>query len=49
MQEILVQGGSSEDARSAYLEYMSFSQEEMNAFTKNLENSSKPSTNSTEN
>jgi len=52
MQQILLNGGSYEDARNAYLDYMSFSQEEMNSFIKNLEkleNSLKPSTNSTEN
>ena len=40
------------DARTAYLDYLSITQEEMNSFTLNIEKteiSSKPSTNSTEN
>ena len=49
MKEILSQGGSYDDARNAYLDYISITQEEMNAFTKKPENSLKPSTNSTEN
>jgi len=52
MQEILMGGGSYEDARSAYLDYIAISQEEMNSLIQNMEkseNSSKPSTNSTEN
>ena len=52
MQDILMNGGSYQEARKAYLEYMSITQEEMNSFTKNMEkseNSLKPSTNSTEN
>ena len=49
MKEILLQGGSYADARNAYLEYVSITQEEMNAFTEKSENSLKPSTNSTEN
>ena len=49
MKEILLQGGSYADARNAYLEYISITQEEMNAFTEKSENSLKPSTNSTEN
>ena len=52
MHEILKNGGSSIDARAAYLDYLSITQEEMNSFTLNIEKteiSSKPSTNSTEN
>jgi len=49
MKEILLQGGSYDDARNAYLEYISITQEEMNAFTQKSEDSLKPSTNSTEN
>ena len=52
MQEILKNGGTTSDARSAYLDYLSITQEEMNSFTKNIEKteiSSKPSTNSTQN
>ena len=49
MKEILSQGGSYVDARNAYLDYISITQEEMNAFTEKSENSLKPSTNSTEN
>ena len=49
MKEILLQGGSYVDARNAYLDHISITQEEMNAFIKKSENSLKPSTNSTEN
>ena len=52
MQEILKNGGTASDARAAYLDYLSITQEEMNSFTQNIEKteiSSKPSTNSTEN
>ena len=49
MQEILKNGGTASDARAAYLDYLSITQEEMNAFTEKSENSLKPSTNSTEN
>ncbi len=52
MQEILKNGGTTSDARAAYLDYLSITQEEMNSFTQNIEKteiSSKPSTNSTQN
>ena len=52
MQEILKNGGTASDARAAYLDYLSITQEEMNSFTLNIEKteiSSKPSTNSTQN
>jgi len=52
MQDILNNGGTKNDARTAYLDYLSITQEEMNSFTLNIEKieiSSKPSTNSTEN
>jgi len=52
MQEILKNGGTASDARTAYLDYLSITQEEMNSFTQNIEKteiSSKPSTNSTQN
>ena len=52
MQEILKNGGTISDARAAYLDYLSITQEEMNSFTLNIEKteiSSKPSTNSTQN
>ena len=52
MQEILKNGGTASDARAAYLDYLSITQEEMNSFTQNIEKteiSSKPSTNSTQN
>ena len=52
MQEILKNGGTASDARAAYLDYLSITQEEMNSFTQNIEKteiSSKPITNSTEN
>ena len=52
MQEILKNGGTVADARAAYLDHLSITQEEMNSFTLNMEKteiSSKPSTNSTEN
>ena len=52
MQEILKNGGTASDARDAYLDYLSITQEEMNSFTLNIEKteiSSKPSTNSTQN
>ncbi len=52
MQEILKNGGTVSDARAAYLDYLSITQEEMNSFTLNIEKteiSSKPSTNSTQN
>ncbi|MDC0187452.1 hypothetical protein OAJ08_04655 [Candidatus Nitrosopelagicus sp.] len=52
MHEILNNGGTMTDARTAYLDYLSITQEEMNSFTLNIEKteiSSKPSTNSTEN
>ena len=52
MQEILKNGGTASDARTAYLDYLSITQEEMNSFTLNIEKteiSSKPSTNSTQN
>ncbi|MDC0171926.1 hypothetical protein OAK02_03800 [Candidatus Nitrosopelagicus sp.] len=52
MQEILKNGGTVTDARAAYLDHLSITQEEMNSFTLNIEKteiSSKPSTNSTEN
>ena len=52
MQEILKNGGTVSDARAAYLDYLSITQEEMNSFTQNIEKteiSSKPITNSTEN
>ena len=52
MQEILKNGGTASDARAAYLDYLSITQEEMNSFTVNIEKteiSSKPSTNSTQN
>ena len=52
MQDILENGGSTIDARVAYLDHLSITQEEMNSFTLNMEKTeitSKPSTNSTEN
>ena len=52
MHEILNNGGTMTDARNAYLDHLSITQEEMNSFTLNIEKteiSSKPSTNSTEN
>ena len=52
MQEILKNGGTASDARTAYLDHLSITQEEMNSFTLNIEKteiSSKPSTNSTQN
>ena len=52
MQQILLSGGSYDEARKAYLDHLSISQEEMNSFTKNIEKSEnflKLSTNSTEN
>lgn len=52
MQDILKNGGTASDARAAYLDYLSITQEEMNSFTQNIEKteiSSKPITNSTEN
>jgi hypothetical protein len=52
MQDILKNGGTTTDARQAYLDHLSITQEEMNLFTLNIEKteiSSKPSTNSTEN
>ena len=52
MQEILKNGGTASDARAAYLDYLSITQEEMNSFTLNIEKteiSSKPLTNSTQN
>ena len=52
MQEILKNGGNAIDARTAYLDHLSITQEEMNSFTLNMEKTeitSKPSTNSTEN
>jgi len=52
MQEILKNGGTASDARAAYLDHLSITQEEMNSFTQNIEKteiSSKPSTNSTQN
>jgi len=52
MQDILKNGGTASDARTAYLDYLSITQEEMNSFTQNIEKteiSSKPITNSTEN
>ena len=52
MHEILNNGGTMTDARTAYLDYLSITQEEMNSFTLNIEKteiSSKPSMNSTEN
>ena len=52
MQDILKNGGTASDARVAYLDYLSITQEEMNSFTQNIEKteiSSKPITNSTEN
>ena len=52
MQDILKNGGTQNDARAAYFDHLSITQEEMNAFTLNIEKteiSSKPSTNSTEN
>jgi hypothetical protein len=52
MQDILGNGGTTNDARTAYLNHLSITQEEMNSFTLNIEKteiSSKSSTNSTEN
>ena len=52
MHDILKNGGTTGDARAAYLDYLSITQEEMNSFTQNIEKteiSSKPITNSTEN
>ena len=52
MQDILNNGGTMNDARTAYFDYLSITQEEMNSFTLNIEKTeitSKPSTNSTEN
>jgi hypothetical protein len=52
MQDILGNGGTTNDARAAYLDHLSITQEEMNSFTLNIEKSeisSKPSINSTEN
>lgn len=52
MQDILKNGGTQNDARQAYLDHLSITQEEMNSFTLDLEKteiSSKPSTNSAEN
>ena len=52
MQEILKNGGNAIDARTAYLDHLSITQEEMNSFTLNMEKieiPSKPLTNSTEN
>ena len=52
MKDILKNGGTTNDARSAYLDHLSITQEEMNSFTLNMEKteiSSKPLTNSTEN
>jgi hypothetical protein len=52
MQEILKNGGNAIDARTAYLDHLSITQEEMNSFTLNIEKTeipSKPLTNSTEN
>jgi len=52
MQTLLNNGTSYDNARLAYLDYLSISQEEMNSITQNIENSefsTKPPTNSTEN
>ena len=52
MQNILKNGGTTSDARMAYLDHLAITQEEMNSFTLNIEKteiSSKPITNSTEN
>jgi len=52
MQDILKNGGNAVDARAAYFDHLSITQEEMNSFTLNIEKTvipSKPSTNSTEN
>ena len=52
MHDILNNGGTMIDARAAYLDYLSITQEEMNSFTLNIEKteiSSKSLTNSTEN
>ena len=52
MQNILKNGGTTADARMAYLDHLAITQEEMNSFTLNIEKteiSSKPTTNSTEN
>ena len=52
MQNILNNGGTMTDARTAYLDHLSITQEEMNSFTLNIEKTeifSKPPTNSTEN
>ena len=37
MQNILNNGGTTNDARAAYLDYLSITQEEMNSFTLNIE------------
>jgi len=52
MQDILKNGGNFNDARQAYLEHLSITQEEMNLIIKNIENpeiSSQSPTNSTKN
>jgi len=52
MQNILNNGGTTNAARAAYLDYLSITQEEMNSLTLNIEKTeiaSKPLTNSTEN
>lgn len=52
MQDILMNGGSQNEARQAYLDYLSITQDEMNSLIKNLEKteiSSQPATNSTKN
>tara|TARA_A100001037_G_scaffold181202_1_gene162409 strand:- start:309 stop:1223 length:915 start_codon:yes stop_codon:yes gene_type:complete len=52
IQTLLNNGTSYDQARIAYFDHLSITQEEMNSYTKNIENnkfSKKPSTNSTEN
>jgi len=52
MKDVLINGGTLNDAKQAYLDHLSITQNEMGLIVKNLEKteiSSKPSTNSTEN